>query len=385
MSVKTFKRGESIFKEGDKITSLLIVQSGGVGLCLQRKKMIDLLQVGSNQILGEGAFANMAAHSYAAIATAETKILEIPIDQVRAVVDGGNQAVKIIVKSMADRLKFTLADLKTHRLEKDASPCPDDQVANIFGGVFHTLNHKADRDPKNANNLTIDWLLLKNYCQRIFGVTPKKVEQVLNVLVKFKCATLEMGKSPEDPDGPEELQKIHATNITQLEGFFEFWQYNYFRNGRSDVLKVDDALSMYLSALIKIGETLPLDRFGVVEIELSKAIELVKADLGLALTSDIFTRLEARGVFVKRAPKTDGTVFLHFEIKEFKHIATCWKFIREVERWNERGFVDPKEEVTAPKRKATDGPSCPQCSVGIPQAAKFCPECGYKLVADKAS
>lgn len=383
---KIFKKGELLFREGDKLTSVFIVQSGGVNLCIQRpKKNIDLIQVGTNQVLGEIGLGGGSSYTYSAVATTETKVLELPVEQARALVEGGTQAFKIIVKSMADRLKQVMSELRGIRMEKDGVPCPDEQLSGIFAGVFHTLNHKGEKDPKDPRTVQMDWTLLKAYSQRMFGVTPKRTEQVLNILVKFKNATLTMGKAPDNPDGPDEIQKVQVTDTSYLEGFFEYWQYHYFKNGRTDMLRFDESLLSYVQSLIKLGETLTPDRFGVVQIELGKAMEHVKNEIGMNLTPDHFSRLEQRGVFAKRAPKTDGVVWLQWEMKEFQHVARNWKFIREVDKWNEKGYVDLHEEQTAAKKKNPGEISCPQCSSGVPQAAKFCPECGLKLAADKAS
>ncbi len=382
---KVYKKGELLFREGDKINSILIIQSGGVNLCVQRpKKNVDLMQLGSNQVLGETALGSASAYTYSAIATTETKVLELPLEQTRALIDGGTQALKLIVKSMADRVKQSMADVRANKMEKDGVPCADEQVAMIFGGVFHTLNHKGQKDAKNPRQIFMDWTLLKAYAQRVFGVTPKRTEQVLNILVKFKTAKLEMGKAPDNPEGPDEIQRVFVDDASHLEGFFEYWQYHYFKNGRSDMLRFDETLLQYLNSLIKLGEGLTPDRFGVVQIELSKAMEHVKGEIGLNLTPDHFARLEQRGVFAKRAPKSDGVVWLQWEMKEFQHVARNWKFIRELDKWNEKGFVDLTEDQAISKKKNPGEISCPQCSHGVPQGAKFCAECGHKLVADKA-
>jgi len=67
-------------------------------------------------------------------------------------------------------------------------------------------------------------------------------------------------------------------------------------------------------------------------------------------------------------------------LKEYRNIHYSWKLIREVNKWNERGYVDldEKEEV---KKKKTDGPCCPQCGTGSIPEQKFCGECGFNLLA----
>ena len=62
---KVYKKGEFLFKEGDKQNQLIFIQSGGVNVCLIRgKKTIDLFQVGSNQILGEMGLFSKSTHFF---------------------------------------------------------------------------------------------------------------------------------------------------------------------------------------------------------------------------------------------------------------------------------------------------------------------------------
>ena len=55
-----------------------------------------------------------------------------------------------------------------------------------------------------------------------------------------------------------------------------------------------------------------------------------------------------------------------------------WRILREIEKWNEKGFVDLNEKEEKLK-KNNQGPSCPQCGVGVQAQAKFCHECGTQL------
>jgi len=381
-NVKIVKKGEYLFKEGDKIQSLLLVQQGGVSACVLRpKKSIDLFQVGASQVLGEAALIGAATHPYSAMATTETKVLEVPLDMFKLQADTAPQMVKVIMKSLGDRLKLITSDLRSYRMEKDSAPCPEDQVAKIFGSVFHSANHKGTHDPKDKNKVSIDWTMMKQYAQRVFTESPKRLEQAVSVLVKLKLATFEMGKAPDDPEGPDQIQKVHFSDISAVEAFFEFYQYYYFKGaGKTEILKTDETSINLLSEFILIGEGIQLDRFGVAAIEFTKVIERFKADLGINLNSDHFARLEQKGIFAKRATKSDGTVMLQYELKEFQTTQKIWRILREIEKWNEKGFVDINEEEAKAKKK-TEGPCCPACAAAIAPQAKFCSDCGAKITA----
>ncbi len=380
-TAKTFKKGEYLFKDGDKITGLLLIQSGGVTLGLTRnKKMVEIAQLGSSQVLGEQSLLGATTFNVSAIATVETKVLEVPIDIFKQAIEGLPQPIKIFIKSLNERLKNANADVRAGKLEKDSSPAPEEQIARIFGTVFHCARQKGVKDEKNQGRITVDWLSMKQYAQRVFGDSPKRMEQAICVLVKLKIAQFEMGRPPDDPEGAEQIMKVHFFDLAIVESFFEFYQYHYFKNGKSEILKPEENVILLLNHLVKLGETVPIDRFGLVTLDYTKVSEYFKAEARITLLPDHFSRLENKGIFAKRATRADGSVVLQYELKEYKTTSYIWRMLREIEKWNERGFVDLTEEDSKPKKK-TDGSSCPACSAELATGSKFCSDCGLKIAA----
>ncbi|HEY8270903.1 MAG TPA: cyclic nucleotide-binding domain-containing protein [Pseudobdellovibrionaceae bacterium] len=380
MSLRTLKKGEVLYTEGEKIHNIYLIQSGAVSLCLTRnKKTTDLFQIGSAQILGEQVLLGQNTHTTSAIATTETKVVEITAEAFKTQFEAAQQMLKIIIKSLADRLKIATADVKSSRMEKDATPCPEDQVAKVFGVVFHTANHKGE---KKDNRVIIEWGLFRQYSQRVFGESLKRLEQCVNLLVKLKLAMYEMGKNPEDPEGPDHIQKVHFFDLEAIENFFEFYQYYYFKANKPEMLKIEDTSASILSGLIAFAETQPMDRFGVVTLEFPKLIEYFKNEFSVNFTPDTLTRLEKKGLFTKRRTNSNNEVQLQFDFKEFSGFQKNWRLLREVDKWNEKGFVDPHEAEKKPAKKASaGGVKCPACSAESQENQKFCGECGHKLLA----
>ncbi len=380
MNQKTYKKGEYLFKENDKITNLYFIQSGGVNVCLVRgKKTLDLYQLGAQGIVGEAFFNGQANHLYSAICTSETKVLEVATEAIKPQYEGGPQLFKMVIKSLVERLKSSFNELKSIRLEKDSAPCPEDQTSIIFGVVFHTINHKGTRRKDGSIELT--WHMFKQYSQRIFGQSPKKLEQACNILVKLKLASYEMGKAEDNPDGPDEIQKIITPSLTPLEAFFEFYQYYYFKQGRSEILKPDDFVINVVDTFLKEAVGVTPDRFGVVSLDFLKTKERLAADHGISLNNDHFTRLEQKGCITKRRSIADQ-VKLEFEVKELTNLIFTWRVLKEIDKWNEKGFVDINEKEEKKIKKAEN--ACPSCGAGVSAQMKFCSECGTPLAA-KAS
>lgn len=376
MSSKALKKGEFLFKDGDKLQNLYLIQSGGMSLCLVRgKKVIDLFQLGANQILGESIILGNPAAPFSAMATTATQLIEIPIETVKQQYETAPQLTKAIIKSLSERLRQASNEVKSKKLESDASPCPEDKIASVFGSVFHTVNRKGVKDKEQRT--VIDWGQLRQYAQRVMSESPKRLELITQILVKLGLAQYEMGKNPDQPDGPEEIQKVKFSDLEVIEAFLEFYQYYYFKGGKSEILKVEDLPYFLLEAFVKLTQQQDSDRFGVVSLPLAELSEYCKNELDINLNNDHFTRLEQKGIFSKRVSGEKG-VLIQFEKKEYLNTFRFWQMIREIEKLNEKGFVDITEKEQRPKKKG-DSQNCPQCNAVIVAQSKFCSECGAKL------
>lgn len=378
---KTYKRGDVIFKEGDKITHVIFVQSGAVQQALlKNKKNIEIASCGANSVLGETGLAGVPTYNMSAVATQETKTLEVPLETFKQQIEVAPQFLKILIKSFGDRLHKALQEVRSFKMQGDATPCPDESVPRVFGAIYFTAMHKGTKQD-DGSGTEIDWLMMRQYSQRIMGESLKRVEGAIDILVKMKLATWIMGKPPEDPDGPDQKMKVLFSDIAPIEGFFEFFQYYFYKPGKGELLKVDDSLLQILNCMLKCTEGFQPDRFGVVSLEYNHFAEKLQEELSVKLSADHFTRLENKGVFSKRKTISDK-VFIDFDVKEYKNVAWSWKFIREINKWNERGFVDldEKDEV----KKKTSGPACPQCGTSHTPEQKFCGQCGFNLTAKAA-
>lgn len=377
---RIYKRGEVIFKEGDKATTLYLVQSGQVSLQLARSKPIELFVVGPMQIIGDHALAGVPVHPHTALATTETKVLELPLEAVKAQVDTASQMVKLLARSLWDKSKLLQNELKSVRMERDAQACPPDQLAKILGSLFHAAHHKGEK--QKDGSIVVSWHLLRQYAQRVFMESPKRLESTLQIFVKLGAAKLVMQKNEEDPDAPEEIGSVVFSNLDLVEWVFEHWQFYYFKGGKTEFLRTDEKTMQVVSALVEYAREETVDRSGSVRIDFTKVVERFKAESGIVLNADYFGVMETRGLFVKRV-STDTGVFLQFELKEFKQWSQIWVVLKEIERWNEKGFVDLQEPAFDPRKfqKAASGHSCANCGHGYDGTPKFCVECGAPLKA----
>jgi hypothetical protein len=110
-------------------------------------------------------------------------------------------------------------------------------------------------------------------------------------------------------------------------------------------------------------------------------VDYFKNELGLNFSPDQISRLENKGLMTKRKTTSNNQVLLQFELKEFASIHKNWTILREVNRWNEKGSVDPYEVEKKAVKKSAGSSKCPACAAEVVESQKFCGECGHKIAS----
>jgi hypothetical protein len=385
--VKVLKKGQFLFKAGDKIQSVFVIQSGQVNICLQKNnKIFDIMTVGNGYVFADLVVLGTNQYLYSGLAQQELRYTEVPVDVFKSQYESLSATNKTFIKTMADRLKWAVNEVKNAKQDKSAQPIAEESIPRVFGSVFHVLNHKGLKD---GNKAKVDWMTLRNYSQRIFGESIKRVEQASQILVKLKLAEYTMGRDPNAAADSEEteIQGLTVHDLPALEAFFEFYQYYYFKGGKTELLKYDEANFNTLRLLLMAFADVVPDKFGVASKDFNAVVDFFK-EYGVSLGNGHFTALESKGLFCKRKNAADGKVMLQFDIKEFKVQIDIWSLIREIDKLNEKGVVDMADVDDGPKKKSAatgSGAECTACHSIIALESKFCSECGAKVVAVKVS
>ncbi|MEK6628085.1 MAG: cyclic nucleotide-binding domain-containing protein [Bdellovibrionota bacterium] len=383
--IKIIKKGQFLFKAGDKIQSVFVVQSGQINLCLQKNnKIIEIMTVGNGFVFADLVVLGVSQYLYSALAQQEIKYSEVPVDIFKTQYESLSPTNKSFIKTMADKLKWSVNEIKNYKQEKSAIPCSEESIPRVFGSLFHVLNHKGLKDGSKAK---IDWQTLRSYSQRVFGESLKRLEQITQILIKLKLGEYVMGRDPNNPDSEAltEIQGFEIFDLPALEAFFEFYQYYYYKGGKTELLKYDESNYNTLRLLLMCYVVAAPDKFGIVSKNFNEVTDFFK-EYGVNLGNGHFISLEGKGLFCKRKSITksgaDEKVELQFDIKEFKTQLDIWSLIREIDKLNEKGVVDLTEIDEGPKKKTiiANGVECVQCHAVIAVECKFCSECGAKVV-----
>lgn len=377
--IKTFQKGDTIFNDGDKINHLYLIQSGTVSVGLYKdKKWIEVYTLSSQHILGESSLWGSNQYTLSAIATSELKLILLPIESIKFQLENLNPALKVIQKSLMDRNKLAIQEIKSNKIEKQQSSLPADHVQKIFAAFYFTI-HSKGRKIEPSNSLIVEWPNFKNYLFKVFGEPVKRQDNILQILSKLEQIKLIYGKPEDDPDGPDILLEVEFKHPELIESFFEFYQHYYYKSDKKEMLVYDDYFTKLLEIIYQQSLTQNVDRYGNTRIDFKSTAEIAKQQLQMNLGPEHFSRLENKGIFIKRG-SLEGTAYLEFHKKEIEQMLFFWKLLREIDLYNQQGFVK-SEEIN---KKGADHSTCPSCQSKIDPSFKFCSACGAKLTATAA-
>jgi CRP-like cAMP-binding protein len=401
---RNLKAGETLLKPGDKLNSVYIVQSGRISICQPKGgKMVEISQMRAPETIGDECVFGPMPWQLSALAIRDSVIVEIPVEMLQEQINKGNPNQKALLKAFSDRVKTTFAELKTLQTNREVMPCPADNTAKVFGVVFHTA--RAVGAASDSGGPTVaDWVQFKKYAFEVFDESVVRLEDAVNVLAKLGYVKL-VG------------DKIHLNDMKQIEAFFDYYGNYHFKGGYSDLLKTNAKMQKVTEEFLRVADAYPVDRGGNAHLPYKDTIDAMKKVMGNSFEADQLFRLEQKGLFIKRVSTQDGGT-LSFYRPDFEQMMLNWKILRELEIWNEKGFVELGGQTGAPaeavdpaaerKRwaqmlagwkpvasagglKLRSGEKkageiwCPTCMSVVTKAQKQCHVCGAELGTAKAA
>ncbi len=285
-------------------------------------------------------------------------------------------------------------------MEQDNAPCPPrfiPRLAAILTLVARNSGRKptvdasipaykqAEEKAKNPtfkdDDLILNYTTLKIFTSRMFLESHQRMQNFCELLSKLGYLTLIMEKNEDTEQMEIKELRVHDTQTVEL--FGEFYQHNFFKAGKSEIIHLDTMAYPLAGALAALAADAEPDRNGAVKLNYQDLIKNLKERFFIDLKGTHFTVLEKKGLFVKRTTENE-TVYLSFDRQEFAQTYKFWQIINEIDHWNEKGFVDLNADYNEYKSGDVKD-KCPSCATDIKQAANFCPNCGHKLQGAEAA
>ncbi len=116
LEIGTFKRGQTVFREGDDPTHIYIVKSGLIGLFISDKEVkIEKKRLGKGECFGHVALMSINRHSISAVAVVDSEIIVFSKQLLTRLHNEDSNLFALLIlniaRELARRLQFTDAML----------------------------------------------------------------------------------------------------------------------------------------------------------------------------------------------------------------------------------------------------------------------------------
>jgi CRP/FNR family cyclic AMP-dependent transcriptional regulator len=112
LEIGTFKRGETIFREGDDPTHIYIVKSGLIGLFISDNEVkVEKKRLGKGECFGHVALISINQHNLSAVAVVDSEIIVFSKELLRQLHHEDSELFALLIlniaRELARRLQFT--------------------------------------------------------------------------------------------------------------------------------------------------------------------------------------------------------------------------------------------------------------------------------------
>lgn len=343
--IKTFAKGQTLYKQGEPVRSVFFLQTGLVGMSVASQNgRVETYQATAPQVVGSEALQGASVYETTAVALNDTAVVEFPASVAAQTIVKTTPAFKFILMGMINKIAAIHAELRSIKLQSDPTPCPPALTSKMFATVFHVVSYQGT---KKGDALRIVWPSFRKYCQRVFGESPVRLEQFIYLLSTLGYAELEMVKSDTDPDGPEELGFVLFKDIAQLESFSEFFKKRLGALGPEKCMEVQDPCLQAAEVLQRNFSGQSVDQSGKRGVNLNAALSILKAELApMPMAQADFEKLIQRGL-----PVEINGGEIRFTPTGFQRLFKNFRVLAKIVEWNKVGRAPGAPDPDANKKK----------------------------------
>tara|TARA_B100001971_G_scaffold215195_1_gene260314 strand:+ start:142809 stop:143876 length:1068 start_codon:yes stop_codon:yes gene_type:complete len=278
--LRTLKAGEILFNDGEKASSLYIIQRGQLRLFKPKGKgFIEIAVLRAGEVIGEMAYFDDdggGKRSCSASAMVSTDVIEISFTAFAKTMSGLNPWFKTIINTLANRLRQTNARVK--ELESNSASVnygtgkhsgyeffKANDVIKILGTFY--LVYKSHGE-KTEQGLALHRKTLDLYAKEIYGIIESKLDEMIHILEEVGLVGI-----ANDQDGLPKV--IVLKDIDKIRSLFIF--YNTEKHLTEDKkLKISSKCQIFLEALWKRIQSKPNIQSAMTLVEISDLLRTWK-------------------------------------------------------------------------------------------------------------
>ena len=335
--LKKLEQGELLFKDGEKASSLFIIQSGQIRLFKPKGEgYVEIALLRGGEVVGEMAFFDEEKgheRSCSAEALIPSEVIEVSFTALEKTIQGLNPWFKLVFSTMADRLRKTNMRVKSLESNNVSHGFGADSIKNykffMTNDVIRSLSvlflvMKSHGEKQGKIEVKLNMNILMFYAQDIFNIAEVKFLEFCHVLGEHDlCSFL------NDESG--DLEFLTIKNIAVLRNLMIFFN-TQKASGSDKQIKVSNKCEFFLDRIIKEIKEKGL-KGNPVMLKLNEILADFK-ERGKKIEVRDLEDARKHGLIGDVAVSKGGDLSLPVNMSKIKKIFIAIKIMNAVERFN---------------------------------------------------
>jgi len=317
-ALKSLKRGEILFREGDVSDAMYVIKSGKIAITKTKgNSEIVLAELKPGDMLGEMAFFDNSPRSASARAVVDTVVIELPFKALNAQFKTFPEWLKAIVRTVNNHLRN--ANQKIKALEKTAeeeaeyfSPYVVVRLVGILGLVAARYGRPAE-----GGGVEVPYSVLRRYTIQVFQQPTAKMERLTELLQAHGYMKVE--------DLGEGRIRLTVLNLDLLIAFCDYYTDWIFKSEDKRV-SIDETELPTIKALIHYGKKESPNHRGQVQVNVTEIQSKCATELGFPFSVDSVKTLAEKKI-TSELLSIDGGLAVMFDLGQLESLHPYWVLI----------------------------------------------------------
>jgi CRP/FNR family cyclic AMP-dependent transcriptional regulator len=319
--VKTLKKGEILFREGDPSDAMYVIKKGRIAITKAKgTKEIVLAELVPGEMLGEMAFFDDKPRSAGAKASVDAEVIALPFVALHAQFKTFPEWLKAMVKTVNSHLRNANSRIKN--LEQagteEKEMFPPHMITKLIA-IISLIGLKCGEPIEGTDGeMVIPYTILRNYCIQIFGAPTNKLDKIIEVLQAKGLMTIE--------DIGEGKKRVTCKDHEFLTRFGD-WYNKYLFTDDSIRGTIEEKELLPLKALVHFAAKKQPDDNGNITINLTEIQNESMKELEQLVEVFVFDSLAEKGLIGERLSTEGGILTTTFKLENVTSVYPMWDLV----------------------------------------------------------
>lgn len=317
--LKSIKKDEYLFKEGDAPDNMYIVRSGALAVTKTKNNAdVIIAEIGAGAIVGEMALFDMQPRSANVKALKDSEVVSLPYKSLEQQLTQLPEWIRAIVRTMNQNLRDANKRIKQLGQAETAESRFPPHLVNKYISILNFVGHKYGE--QKTEGLSVPSGTLRKFTIQVFHEPTNKMQSVLKALHKLNYLVVS-----DLEEGKQSILNLQPEFLFQV---VEWWNDQLLKTENEKIhLNIEDA--KVLRAIANIALKRAQNKNDKMNLFIEEACLISREETGVQIKSEHFNLFQSKKL-ISEKKLIQNKVCVELIPLDLKNLAENYVFVESI-------------------------------------------------------